>query len=85
VPVPDDTHPAVARLQLEGWRVMTPAQKLRRVADLNDGIRQLAAAGLRGERPDLTGEEVRLELACRWLPPELREIARQHAARARRG
>lgn len=76
---PDDTHPAVLELQIEGWRRMSPAEELRRVADLNAGVRQLAAARIRRDRPGITDAELDLELARLWLPPELFRIAREHA------
>ena len=76
----NDTHPDVERLQLEGWRRMTPAQKLARVCDLNAAVRQLAASRIRAECPDISERDLRLELARLWLPPELYEVARRHAA-----
>lgn len=79
----NDTHPDVERLQLEGWRRMSPAEKLQRVADLNAGVRQLAEARIRAEHPDYSDAEVRLELARLWLPRELFEVAQRHAAKAR--
>jgi hypothetical protein len=76
----DDTHPDVERLQLARWRTMTPAEKIHRVVDLNAAIRQLAAARIRAERPGVSEAELRLELARLWLPAELFDIARRHAA-----
>ena len=78
----NDTHPDVERLQLEGWRRMSPAEKLLRVADLNAAVRQLAEARIRAEHPDFSDEDVKLELARLWLPPELYEVARRHAVSA---
>lgn len=62
---------------------MSPAEKLRRVADLNAAVRQLAEARIRAEHPAWSDAEVRLELARLWLPPELFEVARRHAAKPR--
>lgn len=78
-----DTHPDVERLQLEGWRRMSPAEKLQRVADLNAAVRQLAEARIRAEHPEYSETEVKLELARLWLPPELFAVARRHAALTR--
>ena len=75
--LPDDTHPDVARLQIAGWRRMSPAEKLRRVDDLNAAVRQLAAARIRREQPGLSDQALSLELARLWLPPELFEVARR--------
>lgn len=81
----NDTHPEVERLQIEGWRRMTPAQKLRRVADLNAAVREFAAARIRQEQPGISEDELRLELARLWLPADLFEVARRHAAVAKAG
>ncbi len=78
--IPNDTHPDVARLQLEGWRRMSPAEKLRRVVDLNAAVRELAAARIRQEQPGISDRQLSLELARLWLPADLFEVARRHAA-----
>lgn len=40
-------------------RAMTPEQKLRATAALNDLARELKAAGLRAQHPDWTEEQLR--------------------------
>ena len=45
-------------VQIEGFRGMTPAQKLQMVADLYDAGIRLKAAGLRLENPDWTDERL---------------------------
>jgi hypothetical protein len=50
-------------LQVEGFRRMTPAQKLEMVADLYEAGIQLRVAGLRLAHPDWPRE--RLEFAAR--------------------
>jgi hypothetical protein len=59
-----DTRPEVFTLLLEGYRRMTPAQKLARVADLSAASRQMAEARIRKEHPDADDSEVRLRLGA---------------------
>jgi hypothetical protein len=48
---PNDTHPAIEAILIEGYRRMTPAQKLRRVEDLTRTVRQLALQDIRRRYP----------------------------------
>jgi len=54
-------------VQIEGFKRMSPAQKLRMVADLYEAGIQLRVAGLRAARPDWPPE--RLEFEARRSPP----------------
>ena len=63
----DDTHPTIQRMLLDGYRRMTPAEKLRRVEELNELALQLAAARVKRERPGIDDRELRLRLASLWL------------------
>ena len=63
----DDTHPGIQRMLLDGYRRMTPAEKFRRVAELNELVLELAAARVRRERPGIEEREVRLRVASLWL------------------
>ena len=65
-----DTTPDVAALQVERYRRMTPAQKLRRVSDLTVGACLLSVAGLRQRHPDATEGELLLRLAVLRLGAE---------------
>jgi len=67
----NDTAPAVAALVLEGYRKMTPGERLRRMSALTVDLRRLIVADVRRRHPNATEDEVRAELARRWLPPEL--------------
>jgi len=67
----NDTAPAVAALVLEGYRKMTPGERLRRMSALTVDLRRLIVADVRRRHPDATDDQVRAELARRWLPPEL--------------
>jgi hypothetical protein len=53
----DPIHP----VQLEAFRRMTPAQKLRMLADLYDTGIRLRMAGLRMMNPDLPAERLERE------------------------
>ena len=67
----NDTAPAVAALVLEGYRKMTPGERLRRMSALTVDLRRLIVADVRRRHLNATEDEVRAELARRWLPPEL--------------
>ncbi len=65
---PDDTAPGAEAVLVEGYRRMSAAEKLRRVADLNEAILDLAAARIRGQYgQDVPERELRLRLASLWL------------------
>jgi hypothetical protein len=49
---------ALHPVQIAGFRRMTPAQKLRRVAELYDAGIRLKAAGLRFKHPEWTMEQL---------------------------
>jgi hypothetical protein len=53
----DPLHP----VQIEGFRRMTPAQKLRMVCDLYETGIQLRVAGLRMTHPDWPREKLEFE------------------------
>lgn len=51
-------------MMIAAYRRMSPAEKLRRVGDLNDAVRALALARIRRQYgPDLDEREERLRLA----------------------
>ena len=63
----DDTHPTIRSMIIEGYRRMTPAEKFRRVEELNEAVLQLAAARIRADHPGLGDRELRLRVASLWL------------------
>jgi hypothetical protein len=67
----DDTHPTIAKMILDGYRRMTPAEKLARCGDLSLAVRQLSAARIRMEHPDADDHEIRLRVAALLYPREL--------------
>jgi hypothetical protein len=65
-----DTRPEVVGVLLEGYRRMTPAQKLARVADLSAASRQMAAARIRREHPGAAEAEIDKRVAALVLGRE---------------
>jgi hypothetical protein len=70
-----DTHPTIFKKIVEGYRRMTPAEKLARCGDLSSAVRQLSAARIRQEHPDADDREVRVRVAALLYPAELLERA----------
>lgn len=57
-----DTARETERIQVEAWRRMAPAQKLRIVSELVRATEELARAGIRERYPDAGEREVELHL-----------------------
>lgn len=62
-----DTDPKIARMIIEGYRKMTPLQKLQRVSELNKSIQQIALARILKQYGNINEKEKRLRLASLWL------------------
>jgi hypothetical protein len=60
--VPSDTSPEAAAIQQEIFRRMTAAGRLRLALEMSESMRNVALAGLRSRRPDLSTEELSREL-----------------------
>jgi len=69
--LPTDTHPAIEAFIIDGYRRMTPAQRLERVAALTRTVQQCALADIRRRHPNASAQEQSLRLASRWLEPDL--------------
>ena len=67
----DDTDPAIRAMLIEGYRAMSPAQKLERVWSLTRTVREIALADIRRRHPEADEREQMLRLASRWLDREL--------------
>jgi hypothetical protein len=65
-----DTRPEVGAILLDGYRRMTPPQKLRQVMDLSAASRQMAESRIRGQYPHASATEVKLRLASLVLGRE---------------
>ena len=67
-PLALDTPPEVEEIVIEGYRRMTPSQKLRRVVELGVAAEAMAAARIRARYgPDISSNELRLRLAALQL------------------
>lgn len=66
----DEVAPEVLALVVEGWRRMTPAEKLAQVRQMTVTARRFALAGIRRRHPHASERELRLRLASYWLDRE---------------
>lgn len=67
----DDTHPIVEALLIEGYRKMSPAQKLERVRSLTRAVQELALTDVRRRHSNADAREQALRVASRWIEPDL--------------
>ncbi|MGE5342030.1 MAG: hypothetical protein ACM3SY_11195 [Candidatus Omnitrophota bacterium] len=65
-----DTSPEIERLIIEGYRRMSPQQKLKRVNELTKAVQQLALARIREQYGEMPEREQQLRLASLWLDRE---------------
>ena len=68
---PNDTDPRIEAMLIEGYRRMSPSQKLERVRALTRAVQELALVDIRRRHPDADEREQALRLASRWIEPEL--------------
>jgi hypothetical protein len=66
-----DTSPEIRRLLIQGYRRMSPGQKLARVQELTLAVQQLALARIRRQYGDIPEDEQRLRLGALWLDGEI--------------
>ena len=67
----DDTRPAVKAMLIDGYRKMSPTEKIDRVRSLTLAIQELALADIRRRHPGADAREQALRLASRWIEPAL--------------
>ncbi|HET8775228.1 MAG TPA: hypothetical protein VFP80_15620 [Thermoanaerobaculia bacterium] len=60
-----DTSPEAAALQLQAYREMGPAGRLRIALELSDLVHAMAVAGIRRRHPELSEADARTVLAER--------------------
>lgn len=65
-----DTSPHIQKILIEGYRRMSPQQKLKRVDELTKGVQQMALARIRQQYGEISEREQRLRLASLWLDRE---------------
>jgi hypothetical protein len=68
---PNDTHPNIEALLIEGYRKMSPSQKLERVRALTRAVQEIALLDVRRRHPDADAREQALRVASRWIEPDL--------------
>lgn len=68
---PNDTHPSIDALLIEGYRRMSSSQKLERVRVMTRAVQELALLDVRRRHPDADAREQSLRVASRWLEPDL--------------
>ncbi len=68
---PNDTHPKIEALLIEGYRKMSPSQKLQRVRALTQAVQELALLDVRRRHPNADAREQALRVASRWLGRDL--------------
>lgn len=68
---PSDTSPEVERRLIEGFRKMSPEDRLQRVHAMTSAVRQVALMNICRLHPKATDREQALRLASRWLDPDL--------------
>jgi hypothetical protein len=66
----EDTSLEAEAILIQGYRRMSPAQKLHRVEDLTRTVQLMALARIRTQHPNATEREVKLRLASLWLDAE---------------
>ena len=67
----DDTRPAVKAMLIDGYRKMSPTEKIDRVRSLTLAIQELALADIRRRHPEADAREQALRVASRWIEPTL--------------
>lgn len=65
-----DTSPKIEKILIEGYRQMTPQQKMKRVSELTLAVQQLALVRIRRQYGNISEHEQRLRLASLWLDRE---------------
>jgi hypothetical protein len=75
-----DTDPRIEKIQIEMFRQVSPARKMRMVAQMNYTVRTFMMAGLKRRNPEATPETLRRMLAGLLLGDELaRKVCDDHA------
>jgi predicted RNase H-like HicB family nuclease len=65
-----DTSPEAERARIQGYRRMTPTQKLQRVGALNEALKILQKARIRADYGNIPDEEMRMRLGALRLGRE---------------
>lgn len=68
---PNDTHPEIEALLIEGYRNMSVMQKLEPVRALTRAVQELAILDVRRRHPDANAREQAIRVTSRWIEPDL--------------
>lgn len=60
--MPSDTSASAAAIQRDIFRRMTTEERLRLALEMSESVRNIALAGLRSRRPDLSDDQLLPEL-----------------------
>ena len=60
----------IKNILIEGYRKMTPQQKMQRVSELSKAVQQLALVRIQKQYGDISEREKKLRLASLWLDRE---------------
>ncbi len=69
--MPNDTRAEIEAMLVEGYRRMSPAQKIERVRALTRAVQELALLDVRRRHPNADAREQALRVASRWLDPDV--------------
>lgn len=78
VSIPADTDPAAFAVLVDRWRSMSVAERVDLIDQLNADVEQMAVAGIRATRADLSEPDIRHELARRRFGAALADEAYRH-------
>jgi len=70
-PQSTDTNPEIDKFLMQAFRCMPTWKKAHLTNEATKGIQQWAIIGIRNQNPNATSEEIRFQLAVRWLGEEL--------------
>ena len=62
-----DTSGSIQKILIEGYRRMSPIEKLKRTSELTKAVQQLALARIRKQYGNCSEREQQLRLASLWL------------------
>jgi hypothetical protein len=78
---PFDTSLEAHERWLEALRALEPAERFRLAAAMSDEIRAITEAGIRHRHPDLSDDEVKLQLVERLFGADMARVARRSRPR----
>lgn len=67
----NDTNPKIEAFLIDGYRKMSPSQKLERVRALTRAVQEFALMDVRRRHPEADEREQALRVASRWIEPDL--------------